>query len=334
MRVLHHLVATAVALSWTAGCGTNHQDSRVVAATTPPSTRGATSADPLPDGVSLVLASRAGVDLMSHSGDLTRLSDGPAAAAFGIRDDLVVFQGGDEAVDGYPPRPGGPVEVWSEGTVRELPVDPGASSVLLLDAGVIDDRPVALVAERFGEGYPERAVEALVLIDLEDLVRRTVVPRQPAWESGHQAAHLRPDGDVVGLHRDGAQVHLVRWSPGGDRAWSVKVAEDRTVDLVASGSSVAVVEPSFDRRRGFAPILTVTGHDPATGEAGDPTVVHVADPEGAIGTGLRCRDWLTASELACARSGGAPVGVSVDGSFQELGGPPGAIPSVVGVTTH
>jgi hypothetical protein len=277
----------------------------------------------------LVLASSEGVDLMMENGDLTRLSHRPAAVAYGIRDDLVVFQGSDGAGDVYPPPPGGPVEMWADGTLRELPAGPGVSSVRLLDAGLMNSRPVVLVAERFSEAQPERAAEALVLIDLEDLARLTVVPRQPAWESGHQAAHLQADGDIIGLYHHGVQVRLIRWSArGGNRAWSVEVAEDRVVDLVASDASVAVVQPSFDRRRGFAPILTVTRYDPATGEPQGPTMVDVADPEGAIDTGLRCRDWLTASELACARSGGAPVGVSVDGSFHELGGPPGAIPSV------
>jgi hypothetical protein len=329
MRVLRHLVAATVALLWAAGCGANHQDSPVVAPTTPP-TQDATGADSLPAAVSLVLASLEGVDQMMVNGDLTRLSHRPAAVAYGIRDNLVVFQGSDGAGDVYPPPPVGPVEMWADGTLRELPEGPGVSSVRLLDAGLINSRPVVLVAEKFSEAQPERAAEALVLVDLEDLARLTVVPRQPAWESGHQAAHLQPDGDIIGLYHQGVQVHLIRWSAGeGKRAWSVKVAEDRVVDLVASDASVAVVQPSFDRRRGLAPILTVTRYDPATGEPQDPTMVDVADPEGAIDTGLRCRDWLTASELACAHSGGAPVGVSVDGSFHELGGPPGAIPSVV-----
>lgn len=329
MRGLRY-VAAAMALMCSAGCGAANQDSRAVVPRTPPPILDAKGPDSLPDAGSLVLASSEGVDLMTGSGDLTRLSHKPAAIAYGIRDNLIVFQGSDGAGDMYPPSPVGSIEVWSDGVLRELPVGPGASSVLLLDAGLVNSRPVVLVAERFSEGQPERATQALVLIDLEDLARLTVVPRQPAWESGYQAAHLRPDGDIVGLYEHGVRVDLIRWSSKeGNRAWSVKVAEDRVVSLAASDTSVAVVEVSFDERRRFAPILTVTRHDPATGEPHDPTVVDVADPEGAIDTGVVCRDWLTASALACARRGGAPIALSLDGSFDELGGPPGAMPSAV-----
>lgn len=329
MRDLRLLVV-AVALLWAAGCGAEHPDSRVGAPRTPPPSQDAVGTGSLPDAVSLVLASAEGVDLMRGDGALTRISHRPAAVAYGIRDSLVVFQGSDGSGDAYPPSPGGPVEMWADGSVRELPLGPGAGSVRLLDAGLIDGRPVAFVAERFSEGQPERAAEALVLIDLEDLTRLTVVPRQPAWESSHQVAHLRPDGDVVGLWQSGVQTYLIRWSSQeGNRAWSVKVAEDRVVSLVTSDESVAVVQLSFDQRHGFTPVLTVTRHDPATGKPQDPTVVDVVDPEGTLDSGLFCRGWLTASELVCARSGGAAVAVSVDGSFYELGGPPGAIPSVV-----
>lgn len=220
--------------------------------------------------------------------------------------------------------------MWSDGAVRELPMSPGATSVRLLDAGLVNGSPVALVAETFNDGQPERAAEALVQVDLEDLTRLTVAPRQPAWESGHQAAHLLPGGDIVALYQQGVEVHLVRWSSReGRRAWSVKVAEDRVVSLAVSDASEAVVQPSFDKRRGFAPTLTVTRHDSVTGEPQDSTVVDVADPEGAIDTALLCSDWLTTSALACARSGGPPVVIADDGSFHELVGPSGAIPSVV-----
>lgn len=329
MRGLRY-VAAAMALMCAAGCGAANLDSEAVVPRTPPPTLDAEGPGTLPDAGWLVLASSEGVDLMTESGDLTRLSHRPAAIAYGIRNNLIAFQGSDGAGDVYPPSPVGSIELWSDGALRDLPVDPGASSVLLLDAGLINSRPVVLVAERFSEGQPERATEALVLIDLEDFARLTVVPRQPAWESGYQAAHLRPDGDIVGLYEHGVRVDLVRWSSKeGNRSWSVKVAEDRVVNLAASDTSVAVVELSFDERRGFAPILTITRHDLATGEPLDTTVVDVADPEGVIDTGVFCRAWLTASVLACARSGRAPIALSLDGSFDELGGPPGAMPSVV-----
>ncbi len=261
------MLATAVALLWSVGCGADDPDPRVVAPSTPPPGQEALGTGSLPDGVSLVLASAEGVDLMRGDGSLLEISHRPAAAAYAARDDVVVFQGPDESfADVYSFRPGGPVEMWSDGSVRELPTDPDASSVRLLDAGVLDGRPVA----------------------------------------------------------------LERWSSReGKRAWSVEVAKDRLVDLVASDNSVAVVRYSFARRRGPTPGLTVTRHDPTTGEPRAPTVIDIVDDEGILDTGVHCRAWLTASELACGRSGGAAVAISLDGSFYAVGGPPGALPSVV-----
>lgn len=322
------LVVAAVALLGMTGCEASSQDSPADASRTSPSGQGVTGRDSMSGAISLVLASSEGVDLMSGSGDHARLSHRPAAVAFGVRDDLVVFQGSLGAGDVYPPSPDGPVAVWSDGSVRELPLSSGAGGARLLDAGLIVGRPVVLVAEGFNEGRPDSAAEALVLIDLADLARLTVVPPQPAWESGHQAAHLRPDGDIVGLYHRGVQVHLIRWSSDGNRVWDVKVAEDQVVSLAAA-DEVAVVQLSFDERRGFAPVLTVTRYDPATGTPRDPQVIDVADPEGVIDGGIFCRDWLTASELVCARSGDTPIAVSMDSSFYELAGPAGAIPSVV-----
>lgn len=326
MRGLHLLVAAAIVLGL-ASCVADHDDSSVVAPRT--QSQDATSSGMLPAGTQLVLASPEGVDLMKSNGALTRIARGPVAAAYGIQHNLVAFQGADRPADGYPPSPEGPVMVWSDGSARQLPHSPGASSVQLLDAGTVDGHHVALVAERFNEWQPEQAMEALVLVDLEDLASRTVVAGQPAWESGHAGAYLRPDGDIVGLYHQGVEVHLVRWSSRGKRLWAVKVAEDRVVSLVASEASVAVVQSSFDKRRGFAPVLTLTRYEPTTGEPRDPTVVEVVDREGVIDAGILCREWLTASELACARSGGTPLAVSVAGSFYELGGPTGAIPTVV-----
>lgn len=149
-------------------------------------------------GSMLVMASPTGVEVFSAEGGSTDISARPAAGAYAVGTDLVVFQGAEPSGDVFPPGADGPVMVWSAGEVRDLPTDPGASRAFLLDAAVVDDVPVALVVERFGDVAPDDTFEALVRIDLRDATRTTIV-RRPAWESGHWAARFLPDGDVIGL---------------------------------------------------------------------------------------------------------------------------------------
>ena len=187
------------------------------------------------------------------------------------------------------------------------------------------------MAEEFLD-RPDDPRSQVTLIDLEAGARTTLVPRQPAWESSYVAARLLPDGDIVALHQVGVSTRLVRWTASArEPAWTVEVATDRTVGLAALGGSVFVMEPSFDRSRGFAPELTVTPYDAGTGEpATGEDVIEVRDPSGSIDTGLFCGEWFGPTELSCAHSGGAPVLVSLDdGSFVELPGQPGAIPTLV-----
>jgi hypothetical protein len=74
----------------------------------------------------------------------------------------------------------------------------------------------------------------------------------------------------------------------------------------------------------------VIPRDPATGATGPAEKVVVQDPDGRLQAGLFCMDWLSPSQLACARSDGAPVALSrTDGQVTPLPGEPGAIPMVI-----
>lgn len=285
---------------------------------------------PEPAGVAYVLASRRGVDLVAADGDTTKVSDQPAAAAFGVRGDLVVFQRSGPPEDPFLSGADRPVALWSHGEVSELPTDPSATRVRLLDAGLVDGQPAAVVAEEFGDN-PENTHDQLTLIDLRDLSRTIGVPQQRSWESSYAAARIMPDADIVAFRQQSVVTKLVRWPLGAQEpTWTVEVAVDRAVELVVVDGRVFVVEPSFDSGRDFAPVLTVTPHDPSTGEPGAAARTDVSDPDGSLDTGLFCGDWSSPDELACARSGGAPVVVSLDeGSFEELPGAPGAIPTLV-----
>lgn len=289
-------------------------------------TTGPSGTSPAP----LVLASNDGVTVVSGD-DVTQVSTAPAGAAYGIETDLVVFQDADPQGAGfYPPGVAGPVRVWSDGEVRDLPTDPAARRVELLDARLVDGVPTVLVSERFGEVSPEDTFEELVQIDLREDTRTTVA-RQPAWESGHAEGRLLPDGDVVGLLFSGTIAILDRWSADQEEAvWSLELGQEISVDLAIRDGAVTVIETSFDAERGLAPEVTVSTHDVESGTAAEPRRADIDDPDGTIETGLFCRDWLSPSELACGRSGGPPVAIDVDaGSFRELPGEPGAMPTVV-----
>ena len=316
-------------------CGDDEPDgdattSAAPSTTTEPPTTTTPPEPPEVPAVDLVLASEAGVVRVAADGRSTVVSDEPAAVAFGLGADLVVFQGGSVEGSSYPPGPEGPVRAWAGGAVRDLPLAPAATRAALLDAGLVDGAPVALVAERFGEVGPDDTFEELVLVDLLDDTRTTLV-RRPAWESGHLSARLLPDGDVIGLITSEAQVLLTRWAAGSEEAvWTVEVGVDIRVDLAVLDGQATTVQPSFDEARGFVPMLTLTAYDAATGEPSGPRVVEVVDPEGTIDTGLSCDEWLSPSLLACSRAGGSPLGVSTDdGAVVELPGEPGARPTVV-----
>jgi hypothetical protein len=136
------------------------------------------------------------------------------------------------------------------------------------------------------------------------------------WANGY-AGPARDQGSVIsgtaGLGRTRAG------SPG-----------PRTSPRRRPRGAIAVIESSFDAERDLAPAVTVTTRDPATGKPGPSETIDIADPDDRIGTGLFCRDWLVPAQLACGRSGGGPVAISLhEGSFTPLPGAHGAIPTVI-----
>lgn len=281
-------------------------------------------------GSTLVMASPTGVEVLSAEGDSTHISARPAGGAYAVGTDLVVFQGAEPRGDVFPPGAVGPVMVWSAGEVRDLPTDPGASRAFLLDAAVVDEVPVALVAERFGEVGPDDTFEALVRIDLRDDTRTTIV-RRPAWESGHSAARFLPEGDVIGLFGSEATVLLARWSSTSEEAlWTVEVGVDTYRDLTLRNGEITLIQSTFDSAGPFTTVLTLTTHDEATGDEEGSRSVDIRDSGGEIDTGVFCRDWASPSTLVCGRDGDVAVSVSVDdGSFRLLPSEPGAIPTAV-----
>lgn len=264
--------------------------------------------------VRFVAASPEGVTL--HDGDRSQsITGADSAVAFAIGSDIVVHQPASTAFAEYPPTPEGTPIAWVSGEEQALPVSPDARSTRLLDATVLDGVPVALVAESYGGVGPEDTFEELVLMDLADGTRSTVV-RRPAWESAHLGAGVLPGGDVIGLFASESLVLLARWSPGeDDPAWVVEVAADSRPTLTTVDGQIRVVDAGFDED--FVPVLRVRAYDTDGQEQSDESVP-VADPDGELGAGLFCTGWYDATHLLCGRSDGPPIVISlISGTYRQ-----------------
>jgi len=300
------------------------RDERSAPTAAAPTTRGpATTVGTASPGrnVALVLASPEGVSVVRPAGDPIRISTAPATVAYGVGSDVVAFQEKGE----------GPIKVWTQGAVRDLPMGPGRPYVRLLDAGAVNSVPYAFVSEHTSGTRPSHSFEEVVRIGLRDGSRTTVL-RRPAWETGYGEARLLPGGDVLGLVFSLIYYSLVRLSPSATPTvrWEAFVGADADFHLLLREGVPSTVSFRSDRDRGRAPVLTIVRHDVASGSLGPPTTVDVADPDRRIGSALSCRDWLSSTELACARQDGPPLAISVvDGSFRALPGGRGAVPTAV-----
>ncbi|HSP04398.1 MAG TPA: hypothetical protein VLR27_12890 [Acidimicrobiales bacterium] len=276
--------------------------------------------------IRFVAASPDGVTL--HDGDRPQpISSDDSAVAFAIGSDIVVHQPASTTFPEYPPTPEGTPTAWLSGEEQALPVNSDARSTRLLYATVLDGTPVALVAESYGGVGPDDTFEELVLIDIADGTRSTVV-RRPAWESAHLDAAVLPDGDVIGLFAAESLVLLARWSPGqDDPAWTVEVATDSRPTLTTVDGQIRVVDAGFDED--FAPVLRIRAYDTDGQEQSDRSVP-VADPDGELGAGLFCTGWYDATHLLCGRSDGPPIVVSLtSGTYRQTDSATGSFPTVV-----
>jgi hypothetical protein len=270
------------------------------------------------------------VVVVARDGATTEVAKTPASAAYGVSSDLVVFQDAKATDGSFAPAPEGPVRVWSGGKVRTLVANAKASRTELLDARLVDGVPTALVSEWLDGGGPDDTFEELVRIDLRNASRITLV-RRDGWESSHDAARLLPGGDVAGLFHSAADVFLARWSPETkEPLWSVQIGTDVSIDLSRLDGVIATVESRFDPARRISTVVDVTKRDPATGSVKTAETVGLKETDGKIDTNLWCRDWLGPTRLACGRSSGAPVAISLeDGAITALPGEPGALPMVI-----
>lgn len=270
----------------------------VITVDTPPEAR--------PDiPVPVALAGPSGVQVLHPDGRRQTVSTAPAAAAYAVEPDVVVFQ---DLVDGADyPNTALAVSVSAGGSTRALPVDGNADRVTLLDAGFVGGTASALVAERTGD-TPDNTYEQLVRISIDDGTR-FVVDRSLAWESSTEAARLLPDGDVVGLLGAEALLFLGRSSPAGQQ-WSIEIDFATSAWFASIGDRHVLVSPIPEEDQ-----LSIRDIDVVSGSVGEPRTVAL-DPAGTdVGP---CHDWLDGTRLLCTGPDG-PVAIStVDGSVTEL----------------
>lgn len=267
-----------------------------------------------------VTAGPNGVVLTGSDGDLVEVTSEPAAVAYAVGTEFVVWIAADSSNGWVPMRASGPVMLWNGSESAALQTGDGVQFSQLLDAGIVGGRPTAVVAEVRGSS-PFDTIETLVAIDLATQ-ERTIVVERPAWESTHVEARILSDGDVLGLVQESVTLVLNRWTQGEQEpTWSREVGIDTRLSVAVRDEQASVIHVSWDSADGL--IITVDHVDLGTGAPGTTTsVTPGADPSGTVAV---CGDWLTDSTLVCSGSEGPPLLINLDGSVTPLDAPDGVV---------
>lgn len=285
---------------------------------TPSTTSTAPGADlaTLPLVAEEVVASDDGIFLVLH-GDgapVVQLWDQPTALGFMIGEDLVVAQG--STVDAvYPRRATGPILVFDPSGARSLPL--GDEGLVLLDAGVVDERPVALVTSRTGDG-PDDTDERLLLVDLltEEWSDFGSVG---GWESGVSQARLADEWVVLVSGGEGLQQVVVRSLTGSDK-WSLHSGPEASVVATVKGSELVLLDSGFVGSD-FTPTITLSRYALEDGSRLETATLELEPSEEERIDGGFCftAEWL-GEALACDQTYGGPLLIDVfAGTFGSFG---------------
>jgi hypothetical protein len=287
----------------------------------------------LPGRYTRVVSSATGILVATPEGDVQprRLTDQPTRLAFGVGGNRVVAQYGDPS----PPGSLGDIVVFDEAGTRTLvgrdAADAGGN-VQLLDAGFVDERPVAVVTIS-SSANPESADERLYLVDLETAAR-TDLGSVGGWEAGAIAARMLPNGDVALLLVSGANFGLELRALDASTTWSVPNLGDpmvsRTMTLYSTtgfddaDATVAVLEPRFVGDS-YQPHLVVRQFDLASGAEVTPALEYDLDLEPGLEIPAGFCSYAEGIQrtLLCDQSAGPAIRIGIlDGrTVRETGSP-------------
>ncbi|MGI8515367.1 MAG: hypothetical protein ACR2NT_09550 [Acidimicrobiia bacterium] len=244
-------------------------DSLVPPATDPPpsSLSSATSIAPeaapassWPQGVVGVFASDQGVFLIAegaYAPDL-QLSDRPTGAAYLVGSDLVIAQETSDST-GYPRSLDGHITIFNR--LGSRPLAAGDGELRLLEAGVVNGRPVALINSRTGGGL-EDMDDRLLLVDLLT-EHRTDLGSVGGWESSVGNVRLS-SGVIAFLTSSEDDLGLRALLLDGTELWTLPIGSDSHFSVAVGTIEVAVLQPRFIDPD-FTPALTLTRFSLANG---------------------------------------------------------------------
>jgi hypothetical protein len=269
----------------------------------------------LPLAADWVVGSDQGIFLVA-SGDIgavVQLWDQPTSLAFMLGDDLVVAQG-TTVSDSYPRLAEGPIIVFDSTGNRPLPMD--EERLVLLDAGVVDGRPVAVATSETGNG-PDETDQRLVLIDLIT-GERTDLGSVGGWESGVAQARLAEQGVVLLTVGDAQQQVVVRSLTGADE-WTHGIGFDTLQALTVKDFEVILLQPGFTDP-GFTPALTMDRYELADGSNLGSTTFTLQPPDDVRIEGGFCftAEWVE-EILVCDQTYGGPLRINTSGAVDFLG---------------
>lgn len=275
---------------------------------------------PLPVDRPIVVAGSSGVHVVRSDGAYGLVFDQPVSRGF-IVGTILVTQGSSDSSSLLVP-PGGPITITDVTGTRTFSL---GQRLELFDAGLVDGRPVMLVAVSTGFG-PDDLEQRLLLVDLGtlELVDLGVVG---GWESGAASARLSPE---VVVHASVFGGSLTAVELDGTLKWerSFEWSSGEAGEIVVAGGSLLLVEPRFMGDE-FAPFLDITELELVTGIEARSIELALNIPEGVVIEGGFCQTAeYTSGQLICSQSYGPPLVIDLEtGEVLLLPVGTGAIPT-------
>lgn len=268
-----------------------------------------------PQGLVGVFVSDQGVFLIADGVDAAdlQLSDRPTGAAYLVGTDLVVAQeAGDSTF--YPRRLDGPITIFNRSGSKPLPI--ANEALELLDAGVVNGRPVALVTSRTGDGM-EGGDLRLLLVDLET-DHRTDLGSVGGYESSVSQGRLGSGAVALLVSGEGLE-SLQVVSLGGSEEWALPPFPESQVAIAIRGEELTFLQARFVDPD-FTPALTLTRFNLADGSTLGTTDLTLGFGDEVANEGGLCftAEWWGES-LLCDQTYGSPLLIDPSGAVTYFG---------------